>query len=375
MNKTSPLRTILLILRTVSVCGAVCFLSVKCTSGEQKKVTREAVEVIRAQNTFHSIPVRLEGTLKAPATADLSFVVSGKLEAGEIDLTPGTRFKKGQLLAQINNREAYDGFNRRKMALAAQLIGMMPDIRNRFPDEETKWSGFILGLKPENLVPGLPAFGTPAERDFITAKGIPEKHRALQQEQDGMKRYFYLAPFDGYVVEMKTQPGNTIRSGTVVAQLAKAGPLQLQLDMPSMAYLSSNSRDFMSTSGLPVWLPNGDTIGICGELIHLPRYPGPDPSVIRSIHGIGLTTRSRLKPGTRIQMTGKSHHSYETVLPATAIHSHFVQIVKNGKLETQRVMIDRKEGDSVFVSGVKNGDPVVVSFRRKTDRNVHYFAR
>lgn len=373
MKKPSALRTILLILVAIAVCCAVFFSGRKSANGKQQKIAREAVAVMYADNAQRSLQTGIEGTLQAERTADLSFSVSGKLEAGEIALKTGSRFKKGQLLAQINNREAFDAFSRRKIALATVVVQAMPEIRSRFPQEESKWSRFIVGFKPENLVPEMPAFGSSEERAFIAEKNIPEKLNALQQEQDAMTGYFYLAPFDGYVLDVKKSPGSTLQKGTVVAQLAQNGPLQLHVEIPAKVYTGSNEA-LVSTTEYPVKLSDGTVIGTRGPLLNAPQLWNKDRSAIRQVYAVNFTSRQPLKHGTRVTMSTSFRTDFSCIaVPAAAIDGNLVQVVRNGKLETRQVTIVGKEGDSVFVTGLKDGDAVAVAYRHRIDPKLCYF--
>lgn len=313
------------------------------------------VEVQFAGNEPRITDFAVDARIESTHLVNIAFEVGGKLEQGMVPLEQGVTFKKGQLLCQVNNREAFAAMNRDKAQLATVLVQLLPEIEAQFPAEKNKWVRFMEELKPQFLLPELPRFTSSKERYFITEKGILTAFYALQQAEVKMTHYFYLAPFDGTVLSVSRQPGNIISAHQAVAQIGIANDVRIS------AYVSEETV-FGNRKTIYACLPGGDTIGKVVFRFRQAYNGSParctfdlEPYRKRTfVHGMSLILKT----------TGRSTVK-SCSIPVSALDRDLVQVVKNGRLQTRRITIVGRKDDSVFVTGLANGEAVALEYRFK----------
>lgn len=331
-----------------------------------KTVTIDTKQV--TQETIVSDAIA-EATLEAPTVVKVSFAVSGKLEKGELTLEEGSHFKKGQLLYQINNKEAFAALSRVKTELATRLVQLMPEIETQFPAEKNKWVRFMEELKPQFLTPELPAFKTSKERYLFTEKGCLTDYYRLQEMETNMANYFYIAPFNGTVIAIAEQPENQLKAGKIIAHIAKEEALRVK-----GAIETNLLHTFVKQSPL-VCTVQGDTIGTA---IYKSRngFINGKTEKMRYWFDLKLFRKRPVFHGMKVQLViPKSNRTTGTKVPLSALKGEAVQVFRNGKLEEKSVLIIQRDSNAAFVSGLKPSEKIVVHFQQSVDPKAVYKMR
>lgn len=363
------MRTLIVIFITVLVCCAFFLFRDYLFHGKKTTVKKEAVDVLYARNENGVVSVELRGAIQAPETVTISFEVSGKLEKGHIPVEAGTEVKKGQLIYQINNKEAFAGLTSQKAQLSEKLVRLLPEIEKAFPAEKNKWVRFMEELKPQLLLPEIPSFSTSGERYFFSEKGILSDFYELQLTELRMTRYFYIAPFDGILYGITEQPGNIVKAGKPVAHIARSGPFFLQVTVP-VAYISTVRQQ----RKLQVFSGNGAVIGSATLITHQEKLPAG--ATVKYRYSFSPSGRERLfhgKPVTVKVLYTSPEKSCR--IPASAADGDLVQVVSGSKLVTHRITVIGRSGDSLVVTGLGDGDACVSHFMHRIDTAVRYYPR
>ncbi|MDH4473070.1 MAG: hypothetical protein QE487_10730 [Fluviicola sp.] len=310
-----------------------------------------------------------DATLESPTVVKVAFAVSGKLEKGELTLEEGSHFKKGQLLYQINNKEAFAALSRVKTELATHLVQLMPEIETQFPSEKNKWVRFMEELKPQFLTPTLPAFKTSKERYLFTEKGCLTDYYRLQEMETNMANYFYIAPFNGMVIAISEQPENQLKAGKVIATIAKEEALRVKGDIGTIQL-----NTFSEQSPL-VCTVQGDTIG---NAIYKSRN-GLINGKTEKMHywfDLKLFRKRPLFHGMKVQLViPKAKRTAGAKVPLSALKGESIQVFRNGKIQEKSVQIEQSDSNSAFVSGLNSGDLIVVTFQQSVDPKARYQSR
>ncbi len=251
------------------LCTAVAliyFLNTKAEtpSKAQPKETHVLEKEGVKQNNLHKEnALELKGEVVPAKSSDVVFKVAGILENGEANFQKGNKFRKNQLLFQVNNREAFLQMLSEKSSLSEKISAMLPEIESRFPAEKEKWNPFLASLGPATLIGDLPEVKTVEEEKLINSHGVFEAYRKIKNQEAAMADYFYIAPFDGIVLERSSKAGAKIRKNQSVAQIGKTGKLEIKcaaLDSPygkndNVEILSSN-HEFISKAKYTRSSPN-----------------------------------------------------------------------------------------------------------------------
>lgn len=363
------MRTLIVVFITILVCCAFFLFRENWLRDEKKVIQKETVDVLYVGNKSSVVSVDLKGTVQAPQTVTISFEVSGKLEKGHIPLQPGAEVKKGQLVYQINNKEAFADLSGQKIRLSEKMVKLLPEIEKMFPAEKNKWVRFLEELKPQLLLPSMPSFSTSAERYFFAEKGVLSDFHGLQLAELRMTKYFYIVPFDGTLYGITEQPGNIVKAGKPVARIARTGDFLLQLTVPA-EYIAAVRQQ----QKLNVFTENGVIMGSATLIEHQDKIPAG--ASVKYRFAFSPSGKERLFHGKQavVKIAYTSPEKSFTI-PASAVDGDLVQIVSGEKLVTRRITIAGRSGDSLVVTGLKDGEACVTHFVHRVDTGILYYPR
>lgn len=294
------------------------------------------------------LPVTVDAIIESPEVNTVAFAVAGKLEQGTLRLEQGSSFSKGQLLFQINNKEAFANLNKVKTELASQLVRLLPRIETDFPAEKNKWVRFLEELKPQFLVPALPVFKTSGERYLFMESGCADTYSRLQELEVNMTNYFYVAPYDGTVVELYAEAGTQLAKGKSVARIARKMPYRIKARVPSnydaafrnqTVQVKSIQEDFIGTAAYQGKASSANADGT----IHYRFSYQPDRQ--RPLfHGLKVQLVS--EKGKRVQLTE---------IPGTAIRNGHAQVLSHKTLIGKPVTVFYNSAGKAAVTGIPCG--------------------
>lgn len=274
------------------------------------------------------------GSLLPDEEVDLSFETSGKVVA--IYFSEGTRVKKGELLAKMNDKP-----------LQAQLLKVKAQVKL---SEEKEF-------RQRQLL----------DRDAISRESYDQVSTELQSLQaDIMLLEARIAetelhaPFDGIVGLRMISEGAFATPQTDIVRLVKLSPLKIEFSIPER-YAGQIS------PGFPI---NFVVDGVSGKF--QAKVYAVDPKV--DIQTRTIVTRAlypnrneELKPGRFASVTALLSQIDNTVsIPSEAIipemEGEKVFIYKNGKAEQRRVILGlRTESNVQIKEGLNFGDTLLTS--------------
>jgi membrane fusion protein (multidrug efflux system) len=274
------------------------------------------------------------GTLKPDEEVDLSFETSGKIV--EINFTEGSRVKKGDILAKINDRP-----------LQAQLEKLQAQLKMAEGKE----------FRQRSLL----------DKDAISQ----ESYDQVQTDVNSLKADINLvkarisetelkAPFDGIIGLRNLSEGSYATSSTRITHLIKMSPLKLEFSIPE-SYASEIK------IGYPL------TFKIVGldEVFKATVY-AIDPKVDEEMRTIVLRAlysnkNEELKSGRYAEITlTMSHKENAIAIPSEALipemEGETVYVYNGGKARLVRVTIGlRTEAKIQITEGLKFGDTLITS--------------
>lgn len=182
-----------------------------------------------------------KGVIKPQSSLNVQFAVDGLLESGEQMLFPGNRFKKGQLLFQLNNQLQFEKIKSAKNDLVLRLKAFKKEFEKQFPVDAIAYAAFVENLTPEMLLPEYPLLTNREAVNFLNENKISEAYKLVASLESAMANYFYLAPYDGVVGDIFIKPGTEIRKGQTVGILSKSNNCVIiaEFDAPEFTKIDS----------------------------------------------------------------------------------------------------------------------------------------
>lgn len=343
-----------LLLGVIGIIAVVLFR--RESPSEKEKVSPEKGEsftTMLAKETTLLNTVNIEGEIVPAVKQSISFGIDGVLEKGDVMLKPGSHFKFNQLLYRVDIKEIFQELSVAKIQLSASMNRVRSDIERLFPAEKNKWQYFMERIDPATRLPDFPILNSDEERAFFRATTILKEYIKAVKLEAEIEKHFFLAPFDGYVLEVKKKPGQRIRSGEKIAFIAKEGKLNVQVECTA-----SQAKELNKKESIVFTDDKGNTIGKGKCLKSIPdKFDEGKNRVVFSfqpenkfepLHG--------MKVGIQISDSEKCFK-----LPASSVNSNKVKLLFNEQIIEREVTILRSIKDSVYLKGLNENEIVVLN--------------
>ncbi len=223
----------------VLILGVILFLVIPQNKAVNKIQKLENEIESKSLENLNSLDLKLnlEAKIELCDTIDLTFNVGGKLEAGEIKMQSQTLFKKNQLLFQINNKTAYTQylFSKEQLIIDSEELTKILE-KLILPSELVKWQDFIALLKENQLIPDFPVIKDLEEQKVVENSNLLKKYQSVKKLESHMSYFFYLAPFDGKVLDVKAKVGTLVHESQTVAKLISTEKKVLKVEIDSADY-------------------------------------------------------------------------------------------------------------------------------------------
>lgn len=274
------------------------------------------------------------GTLKPDEEVDLTFETSGKIV--KINFTEGTRVKKGDLLAKINDKPLQAQLGK---LLAQQKLSSAKEFRQR----SLLGKDAISQESYDQIVTELQTIQ--ADINLIRARIAETELRA---------------PFDGTVGLRYVSEGSYTNSNTRIAKLIKIKPIKLEFSIPE------HYADVVN-----IGFPLSFTISGSNEVFNASVY-AIEPKIELDTRTISLralypNNNEEIKPGRYASiMIQLSNIENAIAIPSEALvpemEGEFVYVYRGGKAETVKVETGlRTESHIQITEGLKFGDTLLIS--------------
>lgn len=189
----------------------------------------KTVFVEKVQNKEIPITLTANGNLVAKNKVALFSEVQGVLKKQNKSFKAGTRYKKGQVLLNINSAEFYANLQAQRSNLFNLLASIMPDIRLDYPTEFEKWQNYLQQFDINKTTIVLPKTTTDKETYFISGRGITSSYYNIKNLEVKLSKYNIRAPFTGILTEALVSPGALVRNGQKLGEFIDESVYELEV--------------------------------------------------------------------------------------------------------------------------------------------------
>jgi len=325
------------------------------------------VPVRLVNNELKIIELESYGQVTPNSEINVSFEVQGKLERGNTIMKPGSKFRRGQILYRVDNSEAFYALSARKAALATIVLNCIPDIELDFPSERNKWVSFINDLKVTKQLPELPSIASSKESMFIMSRNIISEYYTLKSQEARLEKYFYVAPFNGTVISIGAEPGAIASPGMMIARIAKTGDYEVKVPV-SMEdldiYKNKKTANFINTKGQRI---------ATGSITRISDVINQQTQSANVYYSIKPFNGERIYNGMYLNVSIEKEAPKNAItIPRAAMQNNSVMILSDSILHRKNITIVGFKSDSVYITGLTDGQKVVLEQIESSGKNVHY---
>ena len=319
------------------------------------KVSEIFVPIRKVKNSIQSVSLTSYGQVASNLELTISFEVQGKLEKGVVTLKPGSSFRKGQVLYQVNNEEAFYTLSARKSSLSNLVLNAMPDIELDLPSEKNKWVAFMNEINPAKLLPELPIINSSKEKMFISSRNILAEYYNLRSLESRMDKYIWIAPFSGTVISAFAEPGTIVSPGVQIAKIIKTGSFEVKVP------IATNDVEQFKLKGKANFLNSEGNKIATGKILRISNVINQQTQANDVYYSIVADQGKKVYSGMFVNVSIDQYSDKRTMtLPRAAVKNGKVYLLENSKIVRQEVLVAGSKQDSVFVTGLTNNQQVVL---------------
>lgn len=179
----------------------------------------EGIEVTQFQPGPETLTIRagfvqksldIQGRVRAENRIELFPEAQGKIVAGSKPFREGVFFNEGEVIFQIDDREARLQLYSSRSGFQKLAASLLPDIRLDYPDRMNLYEMWYDSLHPEESLSAIPDFEHPALDRFLTSRGIYDRYYQIKSAEDRLEKFSVRAPFSGVVSAVNAEPGQNV---------------------------------------------------------------------------------------------------------------------------------------------------------------------
>ena len=194
---------------------------------EKKLATGAFVEVVKNSST--PITITTSGNLAAKNRVDLYAEVQGIFNHSDRAFKPGTWYKKGDVLLELDKKEELIGLKAQKSSFYNQLVLLIPDLRLDYPEAIGKWDTYVREFDVNRSLRSLPDPESEKEKLFLSGRNIYTAFYNVQNLETQLQNYTIRAPFSGVLTEALANPGALIRPGQKLGEFIDQSVYELEV--------------------------------------------------------------------------------------------------------------------------------------------------
>ena len=320
---------------------------------DTKKLEQNYLPIYEAQNRPQIEQLESYGKILGASQFDVTMKVQGEIDRDNRLLKAGMTFKKNEILVKIDRTEALYNLLSRRSQFINLVAGVIPDISIDLPEEEQKWKSYLSKIIPTASLPDLPNIRNEREKLLINGKNITAEYYGIKSAESQIEEYFYVAPFNGVIVESFVEPGSMISPGAKLFTITKNDDFEVKAPInieEVESYRSAKEVFFTSASG--------DTIGN-GELLRTSPSINTQTQSVDAYFSLRGSDQPIIGSFVNVNIISKIRDK-SVVLPEIASQNGFVQVLKDSIISSRKIHILGTKTDSVFVEGISNGEMVVL---------------
>lgn len=303
-------------------------------------------------NTSVPIIITANGSLEAKNKIELFSEVQGVLMQNPKEFRPGTYYKKGEVLIQINSEEFYANFQAQKSNLFNSLTAIMPDILLDFPEEAQKWQTYLANFDLNKSIEKLPEINSDKEKFFISGRGIFEAYYNVKNSEVKLNKYILRAPFNGILTEALVNPGSLVRPGQKLGEFIDPSVYEIGVNV------KSEFRDLLQI-GKKVTIHNlENTQSWEGKVT---RINGKVDATTQTVKAFIEISGNNLKEGQYVEvlLQAKAVENAYEVPRNLLVENSKLYVVKDSVLDLIDINLIFEHKNSIVVKGLNQGDQLL----------------
>ena len=317
-----------------------------------RKKNIKSVIATKVENKQITNKIYSTGRVVSTNSITISSEVQGKI-TNKSFLKKGTKIKKGNIIFSVQNTDLQLLVNAKKSRIMSLISSNLADIELDLPNEYEKWKNYFNQINIEKNLPTLPKTNSTKEKNFIVSRSILSEYLSIKSDEEKLKKFTVIAPYDGIITRSYTDIGAFINPGSPIIDFIREDEMEVELSV------SISEIDLINLNDTVLLFNNGNTFN--GKIIRKSEFVNSNTqnvSVFASINN----NNEKLFSGMYVDATILNKSSEKLVkLPRRSLfdkNKAFI-IDNENKLKIQRLNIIFYQDNHVIIDNLKNGTVIV----------------
>jgi multidrug efflux pump subunit AcrA (membrane-fusion protein) len=191
------------------------------------------VLVKEVNNSLVKHKISSSGRVVTSNNITISSEVQGKL-IGNNKFKKGSEINKGEIIFRVENTDLFLLVNSKKSRFMSLISSNLADIKLDFKSEYDKWNAYFNSISLDNNLPLFPQTNSSKEKNYIISRSILAEYLSIKSDEEKLRKYTVLAPFDGIITKSYTDIGGNVNPGTPVVDFIRKGKMEIELTVNAL---------------------------------------------------------------------------------------------------------------------------------------------
>ena len=332
------------------------FMGMKETPAQQEvaDITRK-VQAAKVSYSEINSSILETGRLGSMRYVDVISEVQGEILPGGIPLKKGQRFKKGDLLVRIYDKEMEYNLKAAKSRFLNGIANILPDFKFDFPDEYPLVKQFFDDIKIDESLPDLPEINSEKVRIFLASRNILNDYFTIKSTEITLYKHWIYAQFDGTFADVMLEVGSIANRGSRIARIISTEKLELEVPVKveDIAWIKANQKvEIVSEEGSMKW---------SGVVNRVADFVDPGTQSVSVFVKVIPTSNQPLYEGQYLKayFNGKPVSNAMEIPRRAVFNSNEVFIVVDGSLKKTTVNVIKVNRETLIFDGLEEGTVLV----------------
>jgi multidrug efflux pump subunit AcrA (membrane-fusion protein) len=355
------MRKIIIAVMVTAILGGSFFLMWYFSSLKEEPAQQELPDIMRRVQTARveysgvNSSITAAGRLGSMRYVDVITEVQGEILKGGVPLKKGQRFKKGDLLVRIYDKEMDYNLKAAKSRFLNSIANILPDFRFDFPDEYPLVKKFFDDIQIDKPLPELPQIDSEKVRIFLASRNILNDYYSIKSTEIRLSKHWIYAQFSGTITDVMLEVGSIANPGSRIATIISTERLELEVpvEIEDIPWIKVNQEvDVLSEDGSMIW---------DGTVLRVSDFVDPNTQSVSVFVKVTPSANQPLYEGQylRARFNGKLIEGAMEIPRRAVFNANEVYVVENDLLKKARVNVIKVNQETLVFDGLEEGTILV----------------
>ncbi|MCK5004218.1 MAG: efflux RND transporter periplasmic adaptor subunit [Candidatus Aminicenantes bacterium] len=322
-----------------------------------KKVVKRFVKVSEVKYSDISSEIEEFGRVISLEKVDILSEVRGKIESGNVPLKKGQRFKRGDILLKVYDKEAKLALKAKKSRFLNLIANLLADFKIDFPERFDRWKEFFDSISIDKILPDMPETKSKNEKIFLASRNILSEFYSIKMDEVVLKKYTIFAPFSGSYTSVMMEVGSIANPGAPIAKAIRTDRMEIEVPIDSKGVKWVKLGDKVD-----IEIDKGRGIVQEGKVVRVSPFIDQGTHSVAVFIGFENITSDPLFSGDYLKVifSGIIISNGMKIARNAVFNNNEVFLVKDNKLKKTEINVLKLDAKIIIFNGLEEGELLVV---------------